>query len=288
VWARGVAGGGSHGESRMGKARPLLVLFFPALLLMAQPSTTASKPVIPVPALKAGEGLALTLGDGEVKSYGEARREAPMGGLAKLVWMRLEGAEWSSAGVQYRCKGSEGPFACGDRGGHGRLDLGRALKEDCDLAFLAWISASMARWGQDYGEDAGRSRLEDVFSPFLGRRLPPGEALPPLTPDWVGRGDLLRTSPEAFLRWLMEPDKTEVITFGKRYLAGFWVEFMDLFGKEGWWFMTGTAPVPGDPAATSAWVAGGRGQVLVVLHLPRGRGKPDGLARLREILGLKP
>ncbi|WP_257304474.1 hypothetical protein [Geothrix campi] len=262
-------------------------------LLAAQPAPEAKpSPALlaasRAPVLRAGEGFAITLGDGEVRAFGEARKEAPMGSLAKLVWMRLEGAEWSSSGVQYRCKGSDGPFVCWNREGHGRVDLGRALQESCNLAFLVWIAGSRERWLQDYGPDAARARLEEVFGPFLGRRLPPGEELPPLTPAWVGDGDLLRTSPEAFLRWLMEPDQAEVVTFGKRYLAGYWVEFMDLFGKEGWWFKTGTGPVPGDPSATSAWVAGGRGSALVVLHLPRGRGKQEGMTRIREILGLKP
>lgn len=272
----------------MGRARVLLTVFFAALWLVAQPSEAGLKLVLPQPVLKAGEGLALTLGDGKVQLYGEARTEAPMGGLAKLAWMRLEGSDWSTTNVHFRCQGSVASAVCGKGVGHGRVNLGGALQEDCDLAFLAWIAASQARWVQDYGEGGGRLRMEEVFRPFLGRRLPPGEGLPPLTPAWVGHGDLLRTSPEAFLRWLMEPDKTEVITFGKRYLAGFWVEVKDLFGKEGWWFKTGTAPVPGDPSATSAWVAGGRGAALVVLHLPRGKGKPEGLARMREILGLKP
>ena len=266
----------------------LLGLALPAMVLAAQPPRTGAEPAFPQPVLKAGEGLALTLDGGEVRTYGEARREAPMGGLAKLVWMRLEGAEWSSGGVQYRCKGADGPFVCQEPGGHGRLDLGRALQADCDLAFLVWIHASGRRWVEDYGEDAARLRLEDAFRPFLGRRLPPGNSLPSLSAAWVGNGDLLRTSPEAFLRWLLEPENAEVVTFGKRYLAGYWAEFRDLFGQEGWWFKTGTAPVPGDPAATSAWALAGRGQALVVLHLPRGRGKPEGVTRLREILGLKP
>lgn len=248
----------------------------------------AALPGLPVPVLRPGEGFAVTPGDGSVRTYGEAGREAPMGSLAKLVWMRLEGAEWSTRGVQFRCRGTGGGFACWKREGHGRVDLAKALSGSCNLAFLAWITDSRARWLQDYGADAARARLEEVFGPFLGARLPPGEGLPPLTAAWVGDGDLLRTSPEAFLRWLMEPDKGEVVTFGKRYLAGFWVEFRDLFGREGWWFKTGTAPVPGDPSATSAWVAGGRGSALVVLHLPRGRGKQEGLIRMREILGLEP
>jgi hypothetical protein len=239
------------------------------------------------PVLLPGEGFAITLGDEVVHAYGEARKEVPMGSLAKLVWMRLEGAEWASRNVQFKCKGALGPFVCWNREGHGRVDLGKALAESCNLAFLFWIDESRMRWVQDYGEAAGRVRMEEVFAPFLGRRLQPGDGLPPLTPAWVGDGDLLRTSPEAFLRWLMEPDRSEVIMYGKRYLAGFWTEMKDLFGLEGWWFKTGTAPVPGEPTATSAWVAGGRGPVLVVLHLPRGRGKQEGLARVREILGLK-
>ncbi len=254
-----------------------------ALLLLAQPAPATVK----TPVLLPGEGLAITLDGNAVYAYGEARKEAPMGSLAKLVWLRLEGAEWASRGVQFKCKGAAGPFTCWNRDGHGRVDLGKALQESCNLAFLFWIQDAQVRWRQDYGEAAARMRMEDVFAPFLGRRLPQGDALPPLTAAWVGDGELLRTSPEAFLRWLMEPDKAEVVAFGKRFLAGFWVEFRDLFGKEGWWFKTGTAPVPGEPGATSAWVAGGHGPALVVLHLPRGRGKQEGLLRIHEILGLK-
>ncbi|MBK9796307.1 MAG: hypothetical protein IPP58_07390 [Holophagaceae bacterium] len=235
----------------MWNPRFLLAGCLATLVLAAQPA-----PAVTEPALKPGEGFAITLGDGEVRAYGEARKEAPMGSLAKLVWLRLEGSDWASRSVQFRCKGSVGPFVCWNREGHGRVDLGRALQESCNLAFLVWIADAQATWRTDYGEAAGRVRMEAVFMPFLGRRLPPGEALPPLTAAWVGDGDLLRTSPDAFLRWLMEPEQSEVVTFGKRFLAGSWVEVKELFGKEGWWFKTGTAPVPGEPAATSAWVAG--------------------------------
>lgn len=266
----------------MWNLRALFSAFAATLFLMAQPAPTAPKE----PVLLPGEGFAITLGDGVVRTYGEARKEAPMGSLAKLVWLRLEGADWASRSVQFKCKGAAGPFVCWNREGHGRVDLGKALQESCNLAFLFWIEDAQRQWKADYGEAAARVRMEEVFAPFLGRRLPPGDALPPLTAAWVGDGDLLRTSPEAFLRWLMEPDQAEVVTFGKRFLAGGWVEMKELFGKEGWWFKTGTAPVP-DGTGTSAWVAGGRGSALVVLHLPRGRGKQEGLTRIREILGLK-
>ena len=49
---------------------------------------------------------------------------------------------------------------------------------------------------------------------------------------------------------------------------------------------TGTGPVPGAPGETCAWVAGSNGRVTAVLRLPRGRGRVDGLARFRDVLGL--
>lgn len=263
--------------------RIVLATLAATLCLAAQPAPAEMKP----PSLRPGEGFAITLGDGVVRAYGDAKQEAPMGSLAQLVWLRLEGSEWSGQGVQFKCTGAAGPFICSKRDGHGRVDLGKALHENCQLAFLFWIANTQEQWKSDYGEAAARVRMEDVFAPFLGRRLRTGETLPPLAATWVGDGDLLRTTPEAFLRWLMEPEQSEVVNIGKRFLAGNWVEVKELFGKEGWWFKVATAPVPGDPSATAAWVAGGRGQVLVVLHLPRSRGDQEGMARLREILGLK-
>jgi len=267
----------------MWKPRSLFASLFATAMLAAQAVPAAMKP----PPLRPGEALVITLGDGVVQAYGEAKQEAPMGSLAQLVWMRLEGADWSSLGVRFKCTGAAGPFICWKHDGHGKVDLGKALQEGCDLAFLLWIASSQERWKADYGEAAARVRMEDVFAPFLGRRLKAGEALPPLTAAWVGDGDLLRTSPEAFLRWLMEPEQSEVVNFGKRFLAGNWVEVKELFGKEDWWFKTGTAIVPGEPSASCTWVVGGHGPVLAVLHLPRGRGRQEGLLRFKEVLGLK-
>ena len=266
---------------------PRLFLIAPlaSLLLVAQPAPAPM--TLPVPVLQPGEGLALTMGDGEVHTYGEAQKVAPLGSLALLVWMRLEGAEWDSQSMRFKCTGSSGPRTCSNKAGHGKVDLSKALQEDCNLAFLKWITVSQVGWKADYGEAAARVRMEDVFAPFLGRRLPPGDALPALTGAWLGDGDLLRTSPEAFLRWLMEPEQSGVLNFGKRYLAGFWVDMKNLMGKEDWWFKTSTGSVPGDPAATCAWVAGGRGMALVVLYLPHGRGKEEARARIRKILGEK-
>jgi len=268
----------------MWNPRLLLIAPLASLLLVAQPSPAPM--VLPVPVLQPGEGLALTIGDGEVHTYGEARREVPMGSLALLVWMRLEGSEWASRSVQFKCTGASGPSTCSNRKGHGKVDLSKALREDCNLAFLSWIAQAQVGWKSDYGEAAARARLEEVFAPFLGRRLPTGDGLPPMTAAWLGDGDLLRTSPEAFLRWLMEPEQSGVVTFGQRFLAGFWVDFRNLMGKEDWWFKTGTSSAPGDPKAAGTWVAGGRGLALVVLHLPQGQGKEEAMARIRKILGL--
>ena len=268
------------------RIRTVVLMLLSVVTVLAQ-APLSVEPGWREPIMKPGEGFAIKTIDGGVHTYGEAKKEAPMGGLAKLVWMQLEGTEWASMGVQFKCTGKAGPLTCSNPKGHGKVDLAKALKQDCDLMFLYLITGSQVQWKAVYGEPAGRARLEQAFAPFLGRRLPQGDLLPPLTSDWVGSGDLLRTSPEAFLRWLMEPEQSGVVNFGRRYLASYWVEFKNLMGKEDWWFKTVTAAVPGDPMATSAWVVGGLGESLVVLHLPRGRGDQEGMARIREILGLK-
>lgn len=264
----------------------LLLLGGPTLA--AQTTAPAAPTSGPKLVLQPGEALAITLGDDEVGEYGDAKVEVPMGGLAELLWLRLEGADWSARHLQYRCTGVEGPLACSVKTGHGRVDVGKALQEGCDLAFLAWIRDAQKQWRQDFGEAAAWSRMEEVFGPFLGRRLPPGERLPPLTPAWVGQGDLLQTSPEAMLRWLMAPDQGEVVVFGTRFLAGRWSEFSDLLGKANWWFKTATVPSPGEPSATSAWVVGGRGNALLVYHSARGRDGKAALARVQEIMKQPP
>jgi len=268
--------------------RGLLLAGCWALLpLGAQPAPAQPEGVVPVPVLKPGEGLAMTLEGGEVQAFGEARAESPMGGLAKLVWLRVEGSAWSAGAVKFRCPGAPGSLACGTPPGHGSVTLARALEEDCDLAFLGWIAEARVRWLQDYGPEVAWYRVSEVFEPFLGRRLPADAALPVFAAPWVGDGELLRTSPEAFLRWLLLPENSEVAAFGRRILAGYWVEMNALFGKENWWFKTASARVPGAPAATGAWVAGGRGSTLVVFRAPRGTSRAAALVRLREILGLK-
>jgi len=196
-----------------------------------------------------------------------------MGSLAKLVWLRLEGERWGAAGVRYRCTGTRDGHACWLREGHGDLDLTGALRESCNLAFLAWASPTLASAERN---DAQRARVEAAFAPFRSRPTP--GVLPPLGPDWVGDGPGLQTSPEAFLQWLTAPAQ-----------AGLRDQLARLLGQDsGAWLKTGTAPVPGRPGVTAAWVAGWTGTTYGVLRLPEGRGKVEGLARWRALLMERP
>lgn len=266
--------------------RHLLSGLLASTLLWAQapsankPAAAPQKPWAPV--LEPGEGLAVGTPDGRVSTYGEARAQAPMGSLAKLVWVRLEGNDWMSQGILFKCTGQMGPWTCWKHDGHGKVDLGKALEDSCNLAFLAWMQEARGRWARLLGPDVGRYRLEETFKPFLGNRFPTEDGLPPLGPEWIGDGDLLRTSPEAFLRWLLDPNQEELLSRLRNLL----LSYLKGFEPGVWWMKTGTAPVPGDPGATSAWVAGSNGSVTAVLHLPRGRGKAEGLARFRAVLGI--
>lgn len=253
--------------------RPLLFVACSVLGLAAPPA----------PALLPGEGLAVLEGGGTPQIYGEARLDRPMGSLAKMLWLRFAGDDWAAWDVRYKCRGEEGGASCWLHKGHGRLHLASATEESCNLAYLAWARRSFGEDARQYGEAAARIRLEEVFRPFLGTRLPPGDALPVLGPAWVGDGDLLRTSPAAFLAWLAEPGQERLLTMMERLLIP--IHRRD---PGAWWMKTGTAPVPGDPAATAAWVAGSNGQRMAVLYLPRGRGKAEGLARFRQLMGLPP
>ena len=238
----------------------------------------------PIPVLQPGEGFAMATVDGDMKVYGEAQKEAPMGSLAKLVWLRLEGDEWGARIVSFKCKGEWNGVHCWNKKGHGKVNLAQATEESCNLAFLAWSLESAERWKKDYGEGVARLRLEQAFGPFLGTRLKAGDTLPTLGPQWIGDGDLLRTTPQAMAKWLADPDQEPLRSQCKRLLGGAFDGWITK-GAD-WWFKTGTAPVPGDPSATSAWVAGSNGDMAVVLHLPRGHGKAEGLARMKEILHL--
>jgi hypothetical protein len=253
-----------------------------ALLLVSCCALAAAPPAkTPVAPLLPGEGLALAAPDGTPYLFGEASREYPMGCLADLLWLKLEGVEWESVNVQFTCTGKLQGHDCWKPKGHGKVDLAKALQENCDNAFMFWGQASVSWWLRDYGEGPARARLEDVFGPFLGDRMPPGEGLPPIGPAWVGQGDLLRASPASMLGWLLDPAQDEVLRRARRLL----LSFREANYKQAmWWVETGTAPGSATSKAMTAWAVGGNGQVVAVLHLPEGKGKADALARFRAIM----
>ncbi|MFZ1614584.1 MAG: hypothetical protein WAT51_10455 [Holophaga sp.] len=255
------------------------LLFTGLSVLTAQ--TPSAPPVPEAPVLMPGEGLAVAGPDGVVQTYGEATREVPMGSLAKLVWMRLEGDEWAALGVEFKCTGEWNGHHCWLAKGHGRVDLGKALQESCNLAFLAWVQMSAERWKHYYGEGVARVRLDEVFGPFVGNRMKAGDGLPAFGPEWIGDGDLLRTSPETMLKWMLDPHQEEAMARCRRHLLGF---VGSMIKNQSWWAKTGTAPVPGVPGETCAWVAGSNEFVTCVLRLPRGKGRSDGLARFRTLM----
>jgi hypothetical protein len=258
---------------------PLLLrsVFLMLGLSLSLPAQKPAPEAVPAPVLRTGEALVIGGGDGKVHAFGEARTESPIGSLAQLVWLRLEGDEWAAQDRVFKCKGSMGSHHCSLAKGHGKVDLKKATEENCDLAFLAWALASSEDWLRSYGEGAARTRLAEVFEPFLGKRLPPGEELPELTMAWAGQGDLLRASPEALLVWLQDPAQAELLSRCRRLLLNFLVE---TYKPDAWWLKHGT----GDGVA--AWVVGSNGYVSAVLRVPRSQGRIADLARFREVMGI--
>ena len=239
------------------------------------------KPAPTVAPLLPGEGLVLGDADRDLYPFGDTASEGPMGGLAHLVWVKLEGDAWAAAGNDFKCSGTMGPFHCQGPKGHGRVDLAKALASSCNLAFMTWAHVSAQQWETDYGEGPARARLVDAFQSFLGRRLPDTDELPALGPDWFGEGDLLRTSPEAFMQWLMAPSQEEAVRLFRRMCLSFTDEF---FKDHSWWVAVETAQVPGAAGTTQAWAVGGNGLLLAVLRLPPGSSRSDALARFRALL----
>jgi hypothetical protein len=253
--------------------KALLTLSLCGLLAAAPPP--AKTPVAP---LLPGEALALSGPDGVVYLFGDASTERPMGSMAKLVWLKLEGGEWGAMGVQFNCTGTFKGSHCWRPKGHGRVDLGKALAEDCDLAFLAWGQASVQWWLRDYGEGPARARLEDAFGPFLGNRMPAGEDLPAIDMSWIGAGDLLRASPDSLVRWLVDPAQDETLRQVKRLL----LSFKEFNYKQGaWWVQPGSCPEPG---GASAWAVGTNGQIVAVMHLPAGTDRAGAMARFKAVM----
>jgi hypothetical protein len=258
--------------------RTLLGLVLGAALLAAPPRKKA--PPVPPPLLP-GEALALATPDHEVFCFGDAASESPMGGLSHLVWTQLEGEAWLSDDVGFRCVGKAGPYHCSYAAGHGKVDLQRAMLVGCNLAFMGWARSSAERWAIDYGEGAARTRLLDSFGPFLGRRLPDEEGVPELNMDWFGEGDLLRTSPGALMRWLVDPAQEAALRLYRRLALTFYDE---TFGKNVWWIDPELAPVTGAPKTFQAWAVGGNDLVVAILRLPPGSTRAEAQARFTAIM----
>lgn len=256
-----------------------LWLLVPPLLAHGQQPPPSG---LTAPVLHPGEVFAWASVDGTCKSFGEDSQETPMGSLASLLWLRLEGEEWASRMVTFKCKGELNGIHCWNRKGHGRVDLAKATLESCNLAFMVWSYESAERWKQDYGEGAARYRLEQTFKPFLENRLKAGETIPVMSPEWIGEGYLLRTTALSMAKWLANADQEPLLSLCKRLMSGTFDGWITKSAE--WWFKTGSAPVSGDASGTSVWVAGSDGERSVVLHLPKGHGKAEGLARMKEIL----
>lgn len=228
------------------------------------------------PVLKPGEGFAVATMGGAVQIAGDARAEGPLGDLACLPWLRLEGYAWSSAKLVFRCSGTVGAFHCSEPKGHGRVDLAKAFERNCRLALQAWIQWSAAGWARIEGPVMARMKLVEVFQPFLGGRLPKGEDLPAFGPDWVGEGDLLRASPDVLARWLADPEQEPAESLFRRYGSGFFEG--DVGDYQGWTYV-GRA---GNPAVT--WVTGGRRGRVAVLRMPGALKREEALGRFRELV----
>lgn len=262
--------------ARWGK-RLLMACLAGAVLAAAPPR----KQPPPAPPLLPGEALTLAGPDQEVYRYGDTATEGPMGGLSHLVWVQLEGDGWASADMQFKCSGTMGPFHCTAPKGHGRVDLTKAMMTSCNLAFLAWANHSAQRWQLDYGDGPARTRLLEAFQPFLGNRLPEGDDVPELNMAWFGEGDLLRTSPDALLRWLMDPGQEFAVRLYRRCLLNVYDE---TFKQNPWWIDAELTPVPGAPGQSQGWAVGGNGLIIAVLRLPPGSTRQQAQERFFAIL----
>ncbi|MCL1908187.1 MAG: hypothetical protein FWG12_02320 [Holophagaceae bacterium] len=251
--------------------------FFPAIAVLAA-SLTAQSPV-----LRPGEGLAVVSQSGEVGEWGDVNTLSPMGNLAKLLWLHLEAEEWESSGVEHRCRGELYDVRCPKS--HGRVDLAKSFKEDCNVAFYVWVNLSRERWKKDYGEGGARMRLNSVFGPFIGNRLPREPALPEkLGTEWFADGELLHAAPGQLVRWLATTSQERLMRAIRKYMLGF-SDFA--FGsKAKWWIKVSEAPTLQD-AQKQVWVLGSDGSTIAVLRLPPGVSPKEAQVRFKALLSIK-
>ena len=250
------------------RALVLPVLVAVPALAQAPPSLAAA----PAPKLKPGEALLVQDANGKLQAWGDAKTPHPLGQMAKFVWLRMDAADWANFDVYWDCRNP----ACQPPKGHGRVDLKKAFREDCDDAFLYWANWERQEWVEQEGEDVARLQLMGVFGPFLGDRFPKEGPLPGFTPEWMGRGDLLQASPEQFMAWLGAPENGDVMRMSREYLKGFFTVAMDL---KKWWFKPGVC-------SQGTWVLAGDGQSAALLFLAMPQTPKEAVARMQDMLGL--
>lgn len=224
------------------------------------------------PQLKPGEGFLTLDGDNKVHAWGDVKTERPLGEMAKLVWLKMAGADWASLDVYWDCRNP----ACQPPKGHGKVNLKKAFREDCDDAFLYWANWERKDWVEQQGEGITRMQLMTVFGPFVGNRLPKDGPLPEFTPEWMGRGDLLQASPEAFMAWIADPGTHGVLTQAREFLTGF---FTVTFDRKKWWFKPGVC-------SQGTWVLAGNGSSHALLFIPMPETSKDAIERMKAVLGI--
>lgn len=225
------------------------------------------------PQLRAGEALVVLDADGKAHGWGETRTPRPLGELSKVVWLRMCGPDWASLDVYWDCRNP----ACQPPKGHGKVNLAKAFREDCDDAFVYWANWERKDWVEQQGEEISRMQLMSVFGPFLGDRLPKEGPLPEFTPVWMGHGDLLQASPEALIAWLGTPENQAVLTQMREILSGF---FSVATNSKKWWFKPGVC-------SQGTWVLAGDGQSLAALFLTQPELPKEAVARMQEVLGME-
>lgn len=241
------------------------------------------------PVLSPGEGLAVVGQDGKVSEWGDANNLSPMGSLAKVLWLHLEAEEWESSSVEYRCRGELQGVKCTKS--HGRVDLAKSFKEDCNVAFYLWVNISRERWKKDFGDGGARLRLNNVFGPFLGNRLPRQPDLPErFGTEWFADGQLLQAAPAQLAHWLAAPNQEKLQRTIRKYMLGF-TDFA--FGRNAkWWIKVAEAPTlqkEGQDGDTQkqVWVLGGNDSTTAILRLPPGVTPKDAQARFKTLLSIK-
>jgi hypothetical protein len=246
--------------------RPALILTLATGVAFAGDAKPAA------PKLAPGEALVVADADGKIMAYGDEQAEHPIGPLAQIVWLKMAGAEWGSLEVYYVCSDP----ACQPPKGHGRVDLKKALHEDCDAAFLYWANWVREDWVRIEGEGLTRMKTISTFAPFLGERFKGDGPMPMYGPEWIGRGELLRSTPTAFMAWYADPQNSEVRTRLREMLGGF---FHGLLDRKSWWFKPAASPA-------GTWVLGSDGRTAALLYMPIPETATTATDRLKVLMGL--